>query len=73
MKVNSKENKILTSDIYKQYIKELKPNPNQWIIIKKWNYRIFKKHEKELYVLIDNYITELIQKEIEEFFKKFTE
>lgn len=37
--------------------KNLKPNPNNFIIIDKWNYKyVFKPNRKKIYDLIEEYI-----------------
>lgn len=37
--------------------KNLKPNPNNFIIINKWNYKyVFKPNRKKIYDLIEEYV-----------------
>ena len=51
--IQSKELELLFKEIYPQ----IKPNPNNFIIIKKWNKRLFKKYKFK--------ISDAIEKEID--------
>lgn len=58
----------------KTITKNLKPNPNNFIIVKKWNYKyVFKPNRKKIYNLIEEYIQspENIINSIERTFENF--
>lgn len=49
-----------------QIKKELKPNPHNWPIVKKWNYKyVWNKYKYRLFELIDAEISREIPKYIE--------
>ena len=71
--IDYKCNEILNSEVYNSLKRELKPNPNNWIIVDKWNYRVFKKYEVKLYKLIENYLNKSIEKRIKDAFENFVD
>lgn len=73
LQIDYEHNKILCSEVYNNLKKELKPNPNNWIIIEKWNYRVFKKYENELYKVVEEWITKAIEERIKEAFNSFVD
>lgn len=53
-------------ELTKQIKKELKPNPHNWPIVKKWNYKyVWNKYRYRLFELIDAEISKAIPKYIE--------
>ena len=52
---------------------ELKENPNNFIIVNKWNKRIYKKYEFELFNYSEDLIEKEIQKRTENFFTDFVD
>jgi transposase len=51
---------------------ELKENPNNFIIIKKWNKRIFQKYKFDIFNYIENTIEKRFKdKKAEDFTKNF--
>jgi len=51
---------------------ELKENPNNFIIIKKWNRRIFQKYKFDIFNYIENTIEKRFKdKKAEDFTKNF--
>ena len=51
----------------------MKPNPNNFIIVDKWNYRyIFKPNRMKIYSLIEEYVFKSYCEETEKIFKNFT-
>ena len=61
------ENEQKAYDILENFKFKLKPNPNNFVIIKKYNYKIFKKYEPEIfnavYTLVDMKLKNLLQKQ----------
>ena len=52
--------------------KNLKPNPNNFIIINKWNYKyVFKPNRKKIYDLIEEYIFQSSENVSEELISPF--
>ena len=64
--IQSKELELLFKEIYPQ----IKPNPNNFIIIKKWNKRLFEKYKFKIFPLIEKQI-DLQLKIKPEFFNNF--
>lgn len=53
---------------------ELKENPNNFIIIKKWNRKIFQKYKFDIFNYIENTIEKKFKdKNIEDFTKDFVD
>ena len=53
---------------------ELKENPNNFIIIKKWNRKIFQKYQFDIFNYIENIIEKKFKdKSIEDFTKDFAD
>ena len=56
----------------KQIIEKIKPNPNNFIIIEKWNYKkIFLPNRNKIFLLISEYIDNNIPTIIEEMINNF--
>lgn len=41
-----------------------KPNPNGYVIINKWNWRIYKKHQMEVFDTLEDVFEEMLSQEI---------
>lgn len=65
------EPKELTDLLYK-IKKELKPNPNNWIIVNKWNYKyVWNKYRYKLFELIQYEINKELPLYIERTINQF--
>ena len=68
-----KLNKQFRDNLYAQIpeLQRIKSNPNNFIIIKKWNNKILQRNKFNIFMILDEYITEEIGNKMKSMFNDF--
>ena len=73
MKKNNNIKSKKLESLIKKIKLQIKPNPNNFLIVKKWNNNIFQKYKTSMFQAIEEEIELQLKLEIKESFNNFVE